>query len=36
MGEMEFVTKAISEKSVLVSILSSVSEKIYHIVQIRS
>ena len=36
MGEMEFVTKAISEKSVLLSILSSVSEKIYHIVQIRS
>lgn len=36
MGEMEFVTKAISDKSVLVSILSSVSEKIYHIVQIRS
>lgn len=36
MDEMEFVTKAISEKSVSLSILSPVSEKIYHIVQIRS
>lgn len=34
MDEMEFVTKAISEKSVSLSILSPVSEKIYHIVQI--
>lgn len=36
MDEMEFVTKAISEKSILVSVLSPVSEKIYHFVQIRS
>lgn len=36
MDGMEFVTKAISEKSILLSILSSVSGKIYHIVQIRS
>lgn len=36
MGEMELDTKAISEKSILLSILSSVSEKICQIVQIRS
>lgn len=35
MSEIEFDTKAISEKSVLLSILSSASEKIYQIVQIR-
>lgn len=36
MSEMELDTKAISEQSVLLSTLSSVSEKIYQIVQIRS
>lgn len=36
MDEMEFDTKAITKKSILLSIFSSVSEKIYQIVQIRS
>lgn len=36
MDEMEFDMKTITEKSILLSILSSVSEKIYQIVQIRS
>jgi len=36
MDEMEFDTKAITEKSILLSVLSPVSEKIYQIVQIRS
>lgn len=37
MDEMEFDTKAISEKSILLSVLSPVSEKdFYQVVQIRS
>lgn len=36
MDEMEFDTKVITEKSVLLSVLSPVSETIYQIVQIGS
>lgn len=32
MAEMEFDTKAISEKSILLNILSPVSERIYQLV----
>lgn len=36
MDEIEFDTKTISKKSILLNILSPVSEKIYQMVQIRS
>lgn len=36
MDEMEFDTKAISEKSILLNILSPVSEKMYQVVHIGS